>query len=508
MSNSANTKRIAKNTGLLYIRTLLTMFVSLYTSRVVLNTLGVEDFGIYNVVGGIVVMFSFLNSAMSSATQRYFSFELGQGNTDQLKKLFSITVNIHFLIAIVITILAETIGLWFLNTKLNIPADKMYEANWVFQFSIATFFLTVISVPYNAAIISHERMGVYAYVSIIEVLGKLVIVYILLLTKNERLIWYAGMLFGIALCVRVFYGIYCSRKFSECRFIWVNDKSKSIELIHYAGWNLFTNLSWVIYSQGISFFLNIFFGLSLNATNGIGNQVSSAISSFVANFQTAINPQIVKSYASGDLLFMRNLILQGSKLSFFLLLIVALPVIYNIDFILKIWLENVPDYTSIFTILILANSLIKSLSVTLATSVQATGRIKMYQLTTGIFLMTNIPVSYIFLNIGFPPQIVLYVMIVISCMSLFTELVIASKLNVINLKIYLYKVVFRVSVVCLFSFILLRYLLLIVEVEGIIGFVLRVSTIEFVILSLILIIGFSKNERVYYYNVVKNKYFK
>lgn len=495
MSNSANTKRIAKNTGLLYIRTLLTMFVSLYTSRVVLNTLGIEDFGIYNVVGGIVVMFSFLNSAMSSATQRYFSFELGQGNTDQLKKLFSITVNIHFLIAIVITLLAETVGLWFLNTKLNIPADKMYEANWVFQFSIATFFLTVISVPYNAAIISHERMGVYAYVSIFEVLAKLGVVYILVLTQSEKLIWYAGMLFAVALFVRIFYGIYSKRNFTECTYEWIKDKKKSIELMHYAGWNLFGNLAGVGFTQGLNMLLNIFFGPVVNTANGIANQVNGAITSFIGNFQAALNPQIVKSYASDNKEYMQKLIFQGSRFSFYLLLLLTLPVIYQTEYILTLWLKTVPEYAVIFTQLILVNALINSLSGTLMTAAQATGRIKAYQAIVGGLLLMNVPVSYVFLELGYSASSVIYVMIVISVIATIARLIILEQLGAVSISAFLKDVVANVTLVALSIGIVLYFLLPLVASADFAGFI--ITSFLIVVISIISIsaVGLQRNER-------------
>lgn len=453
MSNSANTKRIAKNTGLLYIRTLLTMFVSLYTSRVVLNTLGVEDFGIYNVVGGIVVMFSFLNSAMSSATQRYFSFELGQGNTDQLKKLFSITVNIHFLIAIVITILAETVGLWFLNTKLNIPADKMYEANWVFQFSIATFFLTVISVPYNAAIISHERMGVYAYVSIFEVLAKLGVVYILVLTQSERLIWYAGMLFSVALFVRIFYGFYCKRNFEECTYQWIKDKKKSIELMHYAGWNLFGNLAAVGFTQGLNMLLNIYFGPSLNTSYSIGLQINGAILMLFSNIMIALNPQILKSYSTNKVIF-RDLITLGMKYSALLFFIPIVIIIFQIDYLLDLWLGFVPMNASQISIFFLIASFLNSLTDTLNTAIYATAKIKVFQFFSGmVYLIVILMISLLFL-FGFEYIYAFILNIICVLLLCLFKLYYVQKLQLINVFLYVKVLLFNVCpciVLILFS---------------------------------------------------------
>lgn len=317
MNNSENNKRIVRNTGMLYIRMLLTMTVSLYTSRVVLNTLGVVDFGIYNVVGGVVLMFSFLNSSMSSATQRFLSIELGKQDYLQLKKVFSMSVNIHAIIAIAIFILAETIGLWFLNARLVIPADRIVAANWVYQFSIFAFMLTIMNVPYNATIIAHERMKVYAYVSIIEVFLKLTIVVVLVFSGFDKLKLYSLLVFVVSIIVWIIYKVYCKRNFHETSYIYFWEKSLYKTLINYAGWNLFGNIAGVTFNQGINIMLNLFFGPTINAARSIAYQINSAVSGFVSNFQIAMNPQIVKSYALEDLKYMHQLIFQGAKYSFF-----------------------------------------------------------------------------------------------------------------------------------------------------------------------------------------------
>ena len=451
MSNSANSRRIAKNTGLLYVRMLLTMGISLYISRVVLDVLGIEDFGIYNVVGGIVIMFSFLNNAMSSATQRYLSFALGQKNYSELKKLFSITVNIHFFIAFVVVLLAETVGLWLLNTEINIPSDRMASANWVYQFSVLTFFVTIISVPYNAVIISHERMSIYAYVTMFEVFAKLGVVYLLQLTDFDKLAFYAVLLFIVSFIVRVFYGIYCKRNFQECTYYWVWDKKKYKELLNYASWNLFGNLAAVGFDQGINLLLNIFFGPLVNAARGIATQVGSAVTSFVSSFQMALNPQIIKSHASGNTEYMQQLISQGCRFSFYLLLIMMLPVLLNTELLLRWWLNIVPEYTVIFTKLILVHALINSISGPLMTAAQATGKIKLYQSVVGGILLLNVPISYLFLKLGYPPTVTLIVMIVISQLALFARLIILRRLINFSVSSYLKTVVLNVLAVAFVS---------------------------------------------------------
>lgn len=339
---------------------ILVMLVSLYTSRVILAKLGVEDYGIYNVVGGIVAMFSFLNSSMATSTQRYLTYALGKNDNELLKNVFAISLNIHIVIAIFIIILAETFGLWMLNTHLVIPPDRLMAANWVFQLSILTFSINIIQVPYNASIIAHERMNVYAYISIIEVVLKLIIVYILSLTTFDRLIFYAILVFLVQLVVRVIYQAYCRCRFVEChlRFYW--DKQLYKEMFGFAGWNMFGSVAWLMRGQGLDIVLNLFFGPIVNAARGITNQVSGAVMSFISNFQVALNPQITKKYAQGEIEQMESLAYNGIKFSLLLLFIIAFPLCLNIDYVLGLWLKDVPRYTSIFIILVIIDSIVNS----------------------------------------------------------------------------------------------------------------------------------------------------
>jgi len=504
-SDSESNKKIAKNTALLYVRMLLTMFVSLYTSRVVLKVLGVDNFGIYNVVGGIVIMLSFLNSAMSSATQRYFSFQLGKKDYKQLKKIFSITVNIHFFIALLVVLLAETLGLWFLNSILNIPETRMVAANCVYQFSVATLFMTVVTVPYNAAIIAHERMNIYAYISIFEVLAKLVVVYLIQVLDGDKLTIYATLLFPIATFVPAIYWFYCKRNFQECSYSWVWDRDKYKEILSYAGWNLWGNLAVVGFDQGINLLLNIFFGPTVNAARGVAYQVNSAISNFVSNFQLALNPQIFKSYAANKLEYMQRLVFQGSRLSYYLLLLLTLPVLFQTELILRWWLKVVPDYTVTFTQLILINALITSLSGSLITAAQATGRIRVYQSIVGGILLLNVPLSYIFLKSGSSPSSTMIIMIVINFLALIARLFLLQRLGVLNSYLYIKRVILNVFLVTALVVGIVYSFISFISFDEFYEFVFRSIFIESISVLCIYLVGLSQDEKFYIRSLFFNK---
>lgn len=316
---SENNKRIAKNTLLLYVRMLFMMVVSLYTSRIVLNTLGVEDYGIYNVVGGIVTMFVFISNSMSSATQRYITFALGKGDKERLSTVFSTTLQIHTLIASVVVLLGETVGLWFLYDKMQIPAERMDAAFWVLQCSIVSTFVMIVSVPYNADIVAHEKMSAFAYISILEVLLKLAIVYLLVVFSFDKLILYAILVLAIQILIRFCYSIYCNRHFEETKYRRVWDKSLFKEMTGFAGWSMFGNMAGVLFGQGLNMLLNVFFGPVVNAARAVAMQVQGAIQQFVGNFQTALNPQITKTYSNGKMNEMHNLMFRSARFSFYLL---------------------------------------------------------------------------------------------------------------------------------------------------------------------------------------------
>lgn len=337
---SLNNKRIAKNTILLYGRMLLLMAISLFTSRVILNVLGVVDYGVYNVVGGIVTMFGFLNSSMASATQRYITFALGKGDELQLQKVFSTALQIHTLIAGVVVLLGEIVGLWFLYNKMQVPPDRMEAAFWVLQSSIVSSAVMIVSVPYNAAIIAHEKMSAFAYISIVEAALKLIIVYLLLIFSVDKLILYAFLILGVQVTIRFCYSIYCKRHFFETKYRRICEKSLLKEMGQFAGWSMFGNLSAVLFNQGVDMMLNVFFGPVVNAARAVAVQVQGAIRQFVTNFQVALNPQITKTYAQDDLANMHQLMFRSARFSFYLLFLISLPVLFETDFILKTWLKK------------------------------------------------------------------------------------------------------------------------------------------------------------------------
>lgn len=413
-NESANNKRIAKNTLLLYFRMIFMMLVSLYTSRVILNALGVEDFGIYNVVGGVVAMFTVLSGSLSAAISRFITYELGKGDKGKLNKIFSASVTIQLLLSLIIVVLIESVGVWFLNAKMTIPESRMMAANWVLQFSIVTFVINLVSVPYNAAIIANERMSAFAYISILEAVCKLSIAFLIMISPIDRLIFYAILMCIVSIIIRLTYGNYCKKHFEECTYHFHWDKEILKKMFSFAGWNFIGTSSAVLRDQGGNIVINLFFGPSVNAARGIAIQVNHAITGFVQNFMTALNPQITKSYASGNKEYMMTLIFQGARLSFYMLLLLSLPVLINTHYILVIWLKIVPDHAVLFVQLILIFAMSESISNPLITAMLATGKIRNYQIVVGGMQMMNLPISYICLKLGCMPESVLIVAIVIS----------------------------------------------------------------------------------------------
>lgn len=438
-----NNKRIAKNTILLYFRMIISMLVSLYTSRVILNVLGVEDYGIYNVVGGIVSMLGFLNGSMTTTTQRYITFELGRGDYPKLKLVFNTCRLILGGLSILIVLVAETIGLWFFYTQMQIPVDRMDAAFGVYQCSILTTVISVMSVPYNAAIIAHEKMSAFAYISIFEVSLKLIIVYMLLWSSMDKLILYAILVVGVQLLIRIIYSLYCNRHFEETKLIFVFDKPLMKEMFSFTGWNLFGNIASVGMSSGVNILLNMFFGPLVNAARGISGQVQGAILQFSVNFQVALNPQITKLYAVGEYTAMNKLIERSCKLTFFLLLFLCLPVMLETDLILSVWLKDVPEYTVVFTRILLISSLIDPVAGPLMVSAAATGNVRLYQSVVGGILLAILPLSYFVLKLGGSPSSVLIVQIIVSVIAFIARLYIVSSMIQLKIRNFVRNVVFR-----------------------------------------------------------------
>ena len=339
-SNSQKIKRIAKNTAFLYIRMVLLMLINLYVSRVVLSALGVEEFGVYNVVGGFVALFSILSGSLTAAISRFITFELGKNNEARLKQVFSMSITVLLALSFLIILLSETIGLWFFNTKIVIPAGREFAAFWCYQFSVVAFVINLLSIPYNACIVAHERMSTFAYVGLFEGFGKLIIAWSLCVYAGDKLVFYALLLMLLSLIIRLIYGVYCKKHFSECVFRINRDRALFKEMFAFSSWNFIGAASGTLRDYGGSVLLNIFFGPSLNAARGLAMQVNSAVSSFSTNFMTALNPQIIKAYAENDKDYLFKLLFGGAKCALFPLLLVSMPIIFNVDFVLKIWLKN------------------------------------------------------------------------------------------------------------------------------------------------------------------------
>ena len=500
---SENTRRIAKNTVMLYIRMLLIMAVTLYTSRVVLNVLGVEDFGIYNVVGGIVVMFSFLNGAMATSTQRFLSFSLGKNDQEQVARGFSMSMTTHISIALIVLLLAETFGLWIFYRYLNIPPERMGAAQWVYQLSVLTFCISIIRVPYNAGIIAYERMSFYAYISIVEVCLKLGMVILLQYLGSDKLILYALLMALTTGIVTFIYKLYCCKTFSVCRYHYFWDKHLYKELISFSGWSLFGSAANVGVQQGINILLNVFFGVVTNAALGIANQVSSAVSQLVGNFQTAFNPALVKSYASGDYSYFVRLIFQTSRFSYFLLFIIALPLYLCMPFVLKVWLDIVPEYTVVFCRWMLVFVLIDAVSAPLWISVQAIGKIRSYQLLMSALIFLNIPLSWLLLRLGKDAEWVMQVRVGINLLTFICRIIYLQKRKVISSYLYLREVISPVVLVSVLSVPLPLWIGC--NYSGLKGFLL-LSGVS-VILSGVAIwfLGLRKSERDFIWTSFRNK---
>lgn len=478
------------------------MVVSLYTSRVVLQTLGINDFGIYNVVAGFVTMLGFLHGAMSSATQRFLAFELGKPGDKDVRGIFSMSLNIHILIALLVFVLGETIGLWFIQTQLAIPSDRIIAAESVFHLALLSYMLTIINVPYNALIIAHERMSIFAWISIIDVTLKLLIVFMLGWFSIDKLILYGILNLGIVFIVFIIYRSYCKKYFRESKFRIYWDKQLFKIMLSYTGWNLWGNIASVLSGQGVNVLLNIFFGPSVNAARAIAMQVSGALNGFVQNLQVAINPQIIKSYAAKEMHYMYHLVCYGAKYNFLLLFFLSMPVLINTDEILILWLGSTPEYISIFIRLIIIDSLINCISSPLMTSAQATGKIKLYQSIVGAVLLLNLPFAYLILKIGGEPHTVIYVSIVISICTFLARLIILKKLISLPISRYLKEVVGRglliISTVLILYFSLIYFL-------GKLDFMWSLITICICVFCSIAFFGFDKNERKFIFNKIKNK---
>lgn len=427
MASSSN-KRIARNAGFLYVRTLLVMIISLFTSRIALEALGVDDYGIYNVVGGVVAMLSFLNSAMAQATQRFLSFAQGRDDLGYQIKVFSTAIVVQITIAIIVLVLLETIGLWYLNNKVVLPPDRVFAARIVYQLSILTFLIRILVVPYVASVVANEHLHFHAVLSIVDALLLLVSLLVLRTLSFDKLIAFSIITTGIAAFYLVVYFIYSKIRFKECVFKNIKDWSLYKEMFQFAGWAFFGSFGFVARMQGVNLVINLFCGPAVNAARAVAYQVSSAIQTFVTSFLQAINPQITKRYAKGEVDSMMLLVRTGSKYTFLSLLICCTPVIVKSEYILNLWLGNAPEYASEFLLLALAMSLITSMGGTMNTAMQATGNIKLFQIVVTVIMCLDIPLSYLLLQKGVLPYLVTSVSIVTAFLCLIAKMLLLKRL--------------------------------------------------------------------------------
>lgn len=507
LQSQDNNTRIAKNTIFLYFRMILLMVVSLFTSRIVLSTLGISDYGIYNVVGGFIGMFAFLNGAMSGCTQRFITIALGKGDDRNLKKVFSTCVITHGIIALLVFLLAETVGLWFVLEKLVIPAERMTAAMVVYQCSIVSTMVMIMSFPYNADIIAHERMSAFAYISIFETFANLGIVYVLHIGNFDKLSLYAILLLGVKVSVILVYRIYCKRHFVEATFHWIFDSVLFKKMLSFAGWNLWGGMAGTLMGQGINVLLNMFFGPTVNAARGAAVQVQSAVQMFATNFQTALNPQMMKTYAAGDLESMHVLLFRSAKFTFMLLLCLMLPLMLEIDTILGLWLKEVPENTNIFVCLMLCISMVDAVSNPFMTASAATGRVKVYQSVIGGILLSIVPIAYIVLRLGAEPYAVFIVHLVVAISAFIARIFIIRNMIKLSVREYILKAMLPCVSVALPSIglsLAAKWLM----PDGFVYAVIVILLACFMVATFSLLFGLSRNERTFIFSrlpVLKNR---
>lgn len=499
-----NYKRIAKNTLFLYFRMLIIMAVSFYTVRVVLDTLGVTDFGIYNLVASFVAIMVFLNGTLTSGTQRFLTFEIGKNDVVKLKQTFSTAMLIHMALALFILLLGETIGLWFLYEKMNIPIDRFYAAFWAYQFAIFSTMITIIQVPYNALIIAHERMHIFAYISILEAGLKLFIVYLLLLSSYDKLITYAILMFFVSVFIAFIYRTYVIKNYKESHFEFSFDKDIVKSMMHFSGWNIFGTLGSLLSTQGINIILNIFFGPVAVAARAISMQVSGGLSQFVNGFQQAVTPQITKLYASNQIEEMNKLLYQNAKYAFLLLWFLALPVLMQTEYILNLWLVEVPENTVLFCQIIILHALIMSLNRPYVMAIHATGNMKQTNVTAGVILILVLPVSYVLLDNGFAIITPLIVFMIATILCFMIELYYLKKW--INVSIFglLKNTLIPVVIITIASIVPINLVIDLYE-----NSLIKFLFITFLSMSIVFVLSYTialtKTEKVNLKNMIKNK---
>lgn len=507
MSEVTANKRIVKNTIMLYMRMVLIMIVQLYVSRVVLGALGVNDFGLYSVVGSVVTFFGFLNTSMAAAAQRFLAFEKGKQNVERLNSTFNSIIVVQLLIAFVILLLCETLGVFYINHYLNVEPSKVTSAHIVFQVSVVSFLVNTLAVPYLASIIANERMDVFAMFSIFDAALKLSVAFMLPLFEQHRLIVYSLLLLLGVIVIQFCYMLYCRLNFEECKIKRNACKSIIKDILCYSGWNLLGSFSSVGINQGLNMILNSFFGVAVNAARGIAYQVTAAMDQLYSNFQQALNPQIVKSYASNERERMYTLITQGTRLSFFLLFVFSLPIMYNMGPVLKLWLGQVPDYTEKFCILVMCNSLIGTLSQSLLMGAMATGKIKKYQIIVSSITLLNIPLSILGLYLIPNPYLTVYIMIMLSVIAFIARLILVHQMIGLSIVDFIKRTIIPIFSAVICSVFLCSVVNIYLPTSEIfIKLFFRIGILVAICFINILAFGVSKNERHMAVNFIKSKF--
>lgn len=491
---SSNTT-IAKNTLFLYIRTFVLLLINLYTSRVILNSLGVEDFGIYTAVAGVVAMLSMITSPLSGAISRFLSFEIGRDNNENINKVFSTSVFTCLVFVIIVIIVLETIGLWFINEKMVIPDGRDISVNWVFQFALLSFSFQLVSIPYNAAIIAYEKMDIFAYIGILDSILKLVVAILISFYGSDRLVLYSILLAIESLIVTLFYYIYCKRKFAALKNLIIAKNGECFKKIFsYTGWQFFGGAASTLHIQGTNVLLNLYGGPIANAAQGIANQVNSAVLLFVSNFTTAFNPGIIKSYAAEKRERMFQLIYWGSRFSYYVFLFLAIPLLLETEQLLKLWLGQVPDHAVNLARLVILYSMIEALSKSIMTAINATGKIRLYQIVVGGIILLNIPISIVFLELGFPIEITAIVAFLLAIIAFYARLFICRNLIGLSIRDVHVKIIINILLVTVASSIVPIIIHLLVEQE-VVRLILVVCTTLFFSSTAIIWVGCTHEER-------------
>ena len=498
--------RIAKNTLILYVRMLVLLLVGLYTSRVVLQSLGENDYGVYNVIGGVVAMFGIISGALNSAISRFITFEMGKGDGAQLNKIYSTAVTIQLILAVIVVALAEPIGIWFINNKMTILPERIPAAHWVLHFSLLAFVVNLMSVPQMASITAHEKMSAYASIGILDGFLRLAVAVAIVHSPGDALVFYAALMALVVIIVRVAYGVYCRRNFPECRYRPVYDRSLIKEMFSFAGWNFIGVTSGVAREQGGNILVNLFTNTTaVNAARGIAVQLNGAVQGFVTNFMTAVNPQITKSYAVGDRTYMFSLVRKSSRMSFYMLLVLALPILFNTEYVLGLWLKDVPAHTVLFVQLYLIFALSESLSNPMITAMLATGKIRNYQLIVGGLQILNLPLSYACLKLGAIPEVTVIVAIVMSQICLFARTVMLSNATGFSKKQFFKDVYFKVVFIIVPLVIWVPFVLEFYKPAGFIGFLTSSGICMLWTLIMIYCVGLSSDERQMLKGIIRRK---